>query len=120
MQRWLFCLVLATALLLVAAENIPKFEDFSVATRWTGPNAPVKLAGPDERMFRTQLTNGAKEQPNFAGHYRFVSWGCGSVCAAGAIIDLQTGDVYPPPRKKKRKGLGSMDFCRWVCGWPLR
>jgi len=43
------------------------------------------------------LTNAAKEPPNFAGHYRFTFWGCGSNCAAGAVIDLQTGTVYPPP-----------------------
>jgi hypothetical protein len=48
-------------------------------------------------MFRTQLTNAAKEPPTFAGHYRVTFLGCGSNCSAGALIDLQTGDVFQPP-----------------------
>lgn len=108
MLRWSAGLVIATALLF-AAETVPKFEDFRVTTRWIGPNAAVKLVRPDERMFRTKLSNGAKENPNFAGHYRFVGWGCGSVCAAGAIVDLKTGDVHPPPGKGKGKG-----WDRWI------
>jgi hypothetical protein len=32
---------------------------------------------------------------NFAGHYCFVYWGCGSPCKASAIVDLKTGIVYP-------------------------
>src|SRR5262249_10995916 len=77
------CLFFAIAL--VYGQTIPKFEDFRIAIQWTGPNAPVKLVRPDERMFRTQLSNGAKEGPNFAGHYRFVGWGCGSVCGAAPL-----------------------------------
>ena len=34
-------------------------------------------------MFRTQLINAAKEPPDFAGHYRFALWGCGSIAAPG-------------------------------------
>jgi hypothetical protein len=60
-------------------------------------------------MFRTQLLSGAKESPNFAGHYRFVGWGCGSICAAGAFIDLETGAVYPPPG-----GVGKSGWDRWI------
>jgi len=48
-------------------------------------------------MFRKQLTSAAGQPPNFAGHYRFALWGCGSNCAAGAVIDLQTGEVFQPP-----------------------
>jgi hypothetical protein len=32
---------------------------------------------------------------NFAGHYCFVYWGCGSNCQDGAVVDLKTGIVYP-------------------------
>jgi hypothetical protein len=106
--RRLLSSVVATTLL-ISSEAIPKFEDFRVTTQMSGPNAPVKLVRPDERMFRTQLSEGAKEKPNFAGHYRFVGWGCGSVCAAGALIDLETGDVYPPPKPAEGKG-----WDRWI------
>jgi hypothetical protein len=57
----------------------------------------MKLTTTSERMFRTNLTGTAKEPPKFSGHYRFTFWGCGSNCGAGALIDLKTGDVFPPP-----------------------
>jgi hypothetical protein len=107
-MRWLLSSMISTALLM-GFEAIPMFEQFRVSVRWNGPNAAVKLARPDERMFRTRLSSGASEPPNFAGHYRFVGWGCGSVCAAGAFIDLETGIVYPPPR-----GEGKSGWDRWI------
>lgn len=61
--------------------------------------------------FRTHLSQGAKEKPNFAGHYRFVGWDGGSVCAAGALIDLRTGIVYPPPPRTTGKANGPE---RWI------
>ena len=102
-MRWLLNSLIG-ATLLMGSEAIPTFDNFRVSTPWNGPNAAVKLTRPDERMFRTRLSSGASERPNFAGHYRFVDWGCGSVCAAGALIDLETGTVYPPPGSEGRKG----------------
>jgi hypothetical protein len=78
------------------AKNPPKFDDFP-ASEWHGTAAPIKLTTRSERMFRTNLTNASKEPPNFAGHYRITGWGCGSACGAGALVDLQTGDVFPLP-----------------------
>jgi hypothetical protein len=78
----------------------PRFVDYPVTEDWRGIPAPPKLATATERMFRTRLTNAAKEPPNFADHYRITYWGCGSECSAGAVIDLQTGDVFSPPLGK--------------------
>jgi hypothetical protein len=41
----------------------------------------------------------AKEQrgPNFAGHYFVIRWGCGSDCLMMAVVDAETGKVYPSP-----------------------
>src|ERR1022692_4187763 len=83
--------------LLLAGTDVPRFEDYSSLKAWHGPAAPIKLVTRSERMFRTRLTEAAKEPPNFAGHYRITYWGCGSVCGAGALIDLETGNVCPPP-----------------------
>jgi hypothetical protein len=88
----------------------PRFEDYPVREKWNGPPAPLKLSTRSERMFRTRLTNAAKESPDFAGHYRFAGWGCGSACAAGAIIDLETGLVYPPPLAGAKTGWGRWTF----------
>jgi hypothetical protein len=81
----------------------PQFEDYTVTQVWHGTPAPVRLVTPAERAFRTRLTNAAKEPANFAGHYRFATWGCGSECVSGAIIDLETGSVFPPPLAKENQ-----------------
>jgi hypothetical protein len=88
----------------------PRFEDYPVSENWSQSPAPLKLMTRSERMFRTQLGNAAKELPNFAGHYRITYWGCGSLCSAGALVDLQTGGVFPPPLSKSN-GSG---WERWI------
>jgi hypothetical protein len=62
---------------------------------------------PTAKMFRTAIRDTyygkdyiKKWDPtglNFAGHYCFVSWGCGSPCQSAAIVDLKTGIVYDAP-----------------------
>jgi len=34
---------------------------------------------------------------NFAGHYVFVEWSCGTNCQQSAVVDAITGRVYPGP-----------------------
>lgn len=34
------------------------------------------------------------QRPNFAGHYILTTWGCGTSCLMGAIIDARTGKVH--------------------------
>lgn len=110
--------VIATVALLVGAvvaqPAVPRFEDYPVAPAWTGSAAPIRFTSPSERMFRTQILNAAKLPPNFAGHYRFAGWGCGSLCVAGAIIDLQNGSIFPPPLGGKGIGWGRWMFCGGV------
>jgi hypothetical protein len=92
------------------AARLPGFEDYPVKELWRSSPPSLKLTTPSERMFRTKLTEASKEQPNFAGHYRITYWGCGSVCAAGALIDLQTGDVFPLPLANPKGG----GWDRWI------
>jgi hypothetical protein len=88
----------------------PRFEQYPVDEIWQGTPANLRLTTVSERMFRTVLTNAAKKSPNFAGHYRVTYWGCGSNCSAGALIDLQTGDVFPLPMAQS-DGKG---WERWI------
>lgn len=87
--------------------RLPRFEDYPVPEAWLSKPARVKLTTRSERMFRTRLTNATKEPPNFAGHYRFTVWGCGSNCSSGALVDLDTGNVFSPPLAT---GTGWMHF----------
>jgi hypothetical protein len=75
----------------------PRFEDYPVREVYKGPVARVRLDGRKARMFRTALREGAREGPNFAGHYAVVFWGCGTGCAQMGVVDSKTGRVYFPP-----------------------
>jgi len=79
-------------------ERPPRFEDFPILEKFEGAPAPVNLLShPIAPRFKTALTKGAKEGPNFAGHYTIVSWGCGTMCQVVAVVDAKTGTVYFAP-----------------------
>lgn len=105
-------LLLVSAAIALAQSHPPRFEDFPAATDWKGPGAALKLTTRSERLFRTRLLQAAKEPPNFATHYRFTVWGCGSECASGAIIDLATGQVIAPPLAKSGGAWMSFSVCQ--------
>lgn len=74
----------------------PRMTDHP-ASPFEGKNAVPKLNSDAEtRMYRTRIARWAKETPNFAGHYIFATWGCGTDCTEITIIDAQTGRVYHP------------------------
>ncbi len=73
----------------------PSFKDYPVKDIYKGKPAPVDLSShPEARKFRDRLRYGAKQGPNFAGHFTVVEWGCGSPCQNFAIVNAKTGKVY--------------------------
>ena len=76
-----------------------KFGDFSVPV-YTGEKAEVNInSSKTAHQYRTVIQHAYKtSEINFAGHYTLVSWGCGSPCMWGAIIDVKTGCVYDIPQ----------------------
>ena len=93
-------------------QHPPRFEAFPVAEKWNKSPASLKLTSRSERMFRLRLANAAKEPPNFAGRYRFTTWGCGSECISGAIVDLATGEVFSPPLPKGGSSWMHFSVCQ--------
>jgi hypothetical protein len=85
----------------------PTFDEFKVPSLYTGQKAEVDTRSTTTgRMFRTRLKEVYKQEGlNFAGHYCFVYWGCGSPCKQSAIIDLKTGKIYDGP-----SGTRTYDF----------
>lgn len=49
---------------------------------------------PGSKMFITRITEGCKEGINFAGKYTLITWGCGSTCQSGVIVDRTNGKIY--------------------------
>ena len=93
------------------ADRLPRFENYSVNETWLGPAVSIKLKSSSDRRFRTQLKEAAQKPPNFAGHYQFAIWGCGTRCASGAIINFQTGEISTPPLGGKAGGEEKWIFC---------
>ena len=91
---------------------VPRFEDYPASQTWNGTPAPIQLVTSAERAFRTRLTNAARQSANFAGHYRLVTWGCGSECISGAIVDLETGKVFSPPLAKETSAPMHFSVCQ--------
>jgi hypothetical protein len=75
------------------------FEDFKVTNIDNKSKAKLDLSSNEgARNFRTRLREAYEaDTSNFAGHYTFVSWGCGSPCQSSLLIDRQTGKIYDSP-----------------------
>lgn len=77
--------------------KVPRYEDYAVRQIYSGPPAPLVLDSEAKRTFRTRLRAAAAGKPNFAGRYSIVTWGCGTQCIAGMIVNHRTGEVLPLP-----------------------
>ncbi len=75
------------------------FNDFKVSSIDHKKYADLDLQSNREAVhFRTQLQEGYQaKKANFAGHYTFVDWGCGSPCQSSLLIDRTTGRIYDSP-----------------------
>jgi hypothetical protein len=103
----------------VQTESPPRFEDFSVSLRFRGKPAQVDLSShPKARMFRAKLRDGAKEGPNFAGHYTVVRWHCGTECQAVAVVDAKTGHVYFAPFSTSEGSEFRIDSSLFIANRP--
>lgn len=76
-----------------------KFADFPPAAVLDGAANYPDFNGRDNafRDYRTRLRDGASAGVNFAGHYSFVTIGCGTSCRFAFVIDLRTGEVFDFP-----------------------
>ena len=71
-------------------------NDFPVDSIYRNRPATIDWSGNnDAKKFKTTITETYKKEGiNFAGHYCFVFWGCGSPCQSSIIIDAITGKIY--------------------------
>src|SRR5438034_10634538 len=88
--------------LFLAGPSLPssspfRFEDFATDVETVASPASPALSSQQARRYRTLLRQAATEAPNFAGHYRVVTWGCGTCCTEFAVLDLRSGQAWFPP-----------------------
>jgi hypothetical protein len=73
-----------------ADTSIPRFDDFP-ANSYHGKIAPVRIVSMKDRQFKSRLRELSGQKPNFAGHYRLATWGCGASCVTAVAIDAESG-----------------------------
>ena len=76
--------------------EVPTFETYLLSEKaiFKGPPADIDLTSyKGARTFRTKLREGAKQGPNYAGHYTVVTIGCGTQCQQNWVIEARTGKI---------------------------
>lgn len=86
----------AAAPTVAAQRKPPRFSDYPAKIETARIRSIDFARNPEARMFRTRLTEALKNGVNFAGRFILATWGCGTGCISGAIIDGQTGKVHWP------------------------
>ncbi|HMV48463.1 MAG TPA: hypothetical protein PLD20_11475 [Blastocatellia bacterium] len=100
MLRAVFVTVVLASLIGAAVPQkkpFPRFKDYPAPDKFSGKPARPKLTSRRARLFRSNIRWQTAEGPDFAGHYKVVTWGCGAGCVQFAIVNVQTGDVHFPP-----------------------
>jgi hypothetical protein len=65
-------------------------------------------SNPIAERYRTVITEKYNEfEVNFASHYIITTWGCGSGCVTGVMVDIRDGIVYSMPEDKEWGGNGT-------------
>jgi hypothetical protein len=95
-------------------DNVPSFNGYPVQEKYFVPVALDIDSNPRGALFKTKISEGyVEDQPNFAGKYTIVSWGCGVDCFGWVIINNATGQIFGDYMSEKLTDGGSsygMDF----------
>ncbi|WNJ20354.1 hypothetical protein [Pontibacter sp. G13] len=70
------------------------FKDYQVAVYEGKLADPDFSTDPDAKRFITRIKNECAKGINFAGQYTLVTWGCGSPCQSGVVVDRKTGAIF--------------------------
>ncbi|MBL4787487.1 MAG: hypothetical protein JKY49_18950 [Cohaesibacteraceae bacterium] len=99
-MRILFVLVAALMAFGISAQQSsaigePQFYEYQAQVYSGRVSAPDLQSHRDARTYRTRLRNAAKAgRVNFAGQYVLATWGCGTSCLTGGIVNARTGQVH--------------------------
>ena len=78
--------------------NAAEYSDYPVHKISTNKVPKIEYAGnPDARAFRTKLQDAVGHSANFAGSFRVISWGAGTMAERTALVDVKTGKVFLAP-----------------------
>jgi hypothetical protein len=79
-------------------DRVPRFADYPAGAVFHGtPAAPDFKRNPAAEPFASELRDGARRGPNFAGYLRVVEWSCGASCRRWMIVNSKTGRIHDSP-----------------------
>ncbi|MGB5508921.1 hypothetical protein [Robiginitalea sp.] len=111
MKKILLCSFLALAVISCQDRTKTKQESVSATSleEENATKADIDFgSNPIAERYRTVITEKYDElEVNFATHYVIVTWGCGSGCVTGAMVDTRDGSVYSMPEDKEWGGNGT-------------
>ncbi len=111
MKKILLCSFLALSVVSCQDRTKIKQEPVSQISQKaeTGIKAAINFgSNPIAQRYRTIMTEKYDElEVNFASHYVIITWGCGSGCVTGAMVDTRDGSVYSMPEDKEWGGNGT-------------
>lgn len=84
---------------IMGLEKLPKFEDFPATEFSNNKNIVVDInSDPIGRTYRSAIRYSVERLGiNFAGKYSVATWGCGTGCQDGVIVDADSGRIYRLP-----------------------
>jgi len=106
-------LITLIAISLVSCQDKTKKKEDSISTIPLNSERTVKAdinfkSNPIAERYRTVITDKYYElEVNFASYYVITTWGCGSGCVTGVMVDVRDGFVYSMPEDKDWGGNGT-------------
>lgn len=111
-MRRLFLITLITISLVSCQDKTKKKEDSTstiplISERTVKANINFK-SNPLAEQYRTVITEKYNDlEVNFASYYVIITWGCGSGCVTGVMVDIRDGFVHSMPEDKEWGGNGT-------------
>ena len=106
-------LITLIAISLVSCQDKTKKKEDSISTIPLNSERTVKAdinfkSNPIAERYRTAITEKYNElEVNFASYYIVTTWGCGSGCVTGVMVDIRDGFVYSMPEDNDWGGNGT-------------
>ena len=106
-------LITLIAISLVSCQDKTKKKEDSISIIPLNSERTVKAdinfkSNPIAERYRTVITEKYTELGvNFASYYVITTWGCGSGCVTGVMVDIRDGFVYSMPEDKDWGGNGT-------------
>lgn len=91
------------------------FEKFVLDAESSSVKAPIDWSSyPKAKDFKTRITEAYKSnEVSFAGNYVLATFGCGTSCIMGFMIDVRDGKIYDLPLGEENSCLFAED--RAIC-----